>query len=466
MRASSAFSRRKLRTPLHLAEETDKENSATGNQETPFTQGITSLLDEMNTADVQEYKKAKGRLRYGGPNTAAASTLGNTTTGTNVRKQLFNKHLGNLQDVSVLEGSEADASEYDKVAETEEEAEFEEKQEHLLPRSSWKFSLVGLLLVLLGSALIVLRFESVSIPDETVIADVAEELLSEADFIPNAAAVTEKVNEVHETEKEAEAFVEQVLQPLNETVPLEDRVKELETILNSRRENADELATIKQTIVTDSEFKDYLEQLVGEVLDRKQYESLGSADYASEASGASIIPTLTSPTFQYHQNNYGSGGINLFGIVWKKNVSPDSEEYVKSAYEAIRSDTNVGKCWPMDGSRGTLTIKLSRSIQVRNVSVYHVPPRLSLKGDVSSAPREIDVYALKDAKSESDNSVKQKIEYVHLGGFTYLPSDRTPQQTFSLFESSEQVNRVQFRIKNNYGNEGYTCIYRVMVHGE
>lgn len=76
---------------------------------------------------------------------------------------------------------------------------------------------------------------------------------------------------------------------------------------------------------------------------------------------------------------------------------------------------------------------------------------------------------------QRDNRVHEKIEFPYiLGTFQYNIHLPESSQTFPLSPLAInrlklydlKVNQVQLQIHSNWGNENYTCIYRVRVHGD
>jgi hypothetical protein len=77
-----------------------------------------------------------------------------------------------------------------------------------------------------------------------------------------------------------------------------------------------------------------------------------------------------------------------------------------------------------------------------------------------------------DDSSNGNGNNKQSVAHsnakpvgVHLGTFTY--DQRGAQvQTFALNPTTQRFSVVTVGFLSNYGNKGYTCIYRVRVHGQ
>ncbi len=65
---------------------------------------------------------------------------------------------------------------------------------------------------------------------------------------------------------------------------------------------------------------------------------------------------------------------------------------VISLHLSLQPDVHPGNCWAFKGSQGFLVIGLSMKIVPTAFSLDHVPKSLSPTGNISSAPREFNVY--------------------------------------------------------------------------
>ncbi|KAL9932260.1 hypothetical protein V8E36_008739 [Tilletia maclaganii] len=195
---------------------------------------------------------------------------------------------------------------------------------------------------------------------------------------------------------------------------------------------------------------------------------------------------------------------------------------------ALHPDISPGMCWAFPGSRGTLGIKLAYpSVRVSHVTVEHAPEKLLVpastastddrQSHVRSAPRRIHVWGrvvggpvefaraqamaarqaaddsraqsrwagagTQDSDEEAGPEGAKSGHWIRLGRFEYeaggnkwsafsTPSRRTNAhiQTFvidaAVAAQNFAVDAVQVSVLSNHGNEAYTCLYRVRVHGE
>ncbi|XP_059689988.1 sperm-associated antigen 4 protein-like [Gavia stellata] len=122
----------------------------------------------------------------------------------------------------------------------------------------------------------------------------------------------------------------------------------------------------------------------------------------------------------------------------------------------VQPDASPGYCWPFQGSRSEVLIQLPTQIRPMAVTIQHTSKIDSLLGPVSSAPRDFTVSGL-DEEGEDE---------ALLGTFTYTVQKK-PTQTFLLQNGIPRAFRfLKLVIQSNWGKPGYTCIYRVQVHGK
>ncbi|KAJ1962543.1 hypothetical protein IWQ62_003494 [Dispira parvispora] len=216
-----------------------------------------------------------------------------------------------------------------------------------------------------------------------------------------------------------------------------------------------------------------VEERINQALLQLQADVLGRPDYALYASGARVIPLLTSPTFEPSvdpaQGLWRSWGAKIAGTLGlgTQGINPPSV--------ALDPDTSLGSCWPFQGDHGRLGIRLSRPIIPGAFSVEHVSPNVAI--DISSAPKTVEVWAVldhRDWRTDLDtNSLPSPLPtHLWLASYNYTPSVEHPIQTFpvdadvrdQLLSQVTQVRAVQFRVLSNHGNSQYTCLYRFRAH--
>ncbi|KAK7134375.1 hypothetical protein R3I93_017707 [Phoxinus phoxinus] len=190
--------------------------------------------------------------------------------------------------------------------------------------------------------------------------------------------------------------------------------------------------------------EEHVQLIVNNAMKLYSEDRTGLVDYALESGGGSIISTRCSESF-----NTKTALMSLFGLpLWYFSQSPRV---------VIQPDVHPGNCWAFKGSYGYLVIGLSMKIVPTAFSLDHMPKSLSPTGNISSAPRDFNVYGLDDELQEEGQL---------LGQFVY-EEDGDALQTFLL---SEEVTRafqvIEMRVLSNWGHPEYTCVYRFRVHGK
>lgn len=185
-------------------------------------------------------------------------------------------------------------------------------------------------------------------------------------------------------------------------------------------------------------------EIVNRALSRFSEDRIGLVDYALESSGASVLSTRCSETYETK-----TALLSLFGIpLWYQSQSPRV---------ILQPDSNPGNCWAFRGSQGFAVVRLSSRIRPTAVTLEHIPRSLSPKGSIPSAPKDFAVYGHEEETQR---------EGTFLGQFTY-DQDGEPIQTFWFQgEPLATYQIVELKILSNWGHPEYTCIYRFRVHGE
>jgi hypothetical protein len=220
-----------------------------------------------------------------------------------------------------------------------------------------------------------------------------------------------------------------------------------------------------------------MERIVETAIHKYATDTLAKPDYALYSSGARINPLLTSPTYFHSPKSFvkrfGSYVFGGAGATWGHQPAM-----------ALFQDTNVGMCWAFPGDHGYLGIRLSEPVLVTDVSVEHVHREVSK--NIASAPKQWSLYGL-----ITDDDARSQIESVTSGlyelsssssnlprGYTLLvrgeyninDDEGKTIQTFPIPMAIKRLNipieQVVFAVGNNWGNNEYTCLYRVRVHGQ
>jgi SUN domain-containing protein 1/2 len=184
-----------------------------------------------------------------------------------------------------------------------------------------------------------------------------------------------------------------------------------------------------------------VEQLIRTALATYSADRIAKFDFALENSGGVVVSS--SDTYPPALETYHLMGVPLWTV-------PSSPKAI------IQPGVYPGDCWAMKGVKGYALIRLKEAVVVTGVTVEHIPKDLTPSGSLSSAPREFRILG------------KNETEPVHegetLGKFTYT-IDGSPIQEFSVRDEGKAYTHILFDFLSNHGNELYTCVYRVRVHG-
>ncbi|XP_075038938.1 SUN domain-containing protein 2 isoform X2 [Mixophyes fleayi] len=223
---------------------------------------------------------------------------------------------------------------------------------------------------------------------------------------------------------------------------LMDLQQELEAVKKAQAEVSQQIETIPGQIRETKEEEVY--EIVNLALQRYSEDRIGMVDYALESSGASVLNTRCSETYETK-----TALLSLFGVpLWYQSQSPRV---------ILQPDLNPGNCWAFQGAQGYAVIRLSSRIRPTAVTLDHIPLSLSPKSTISSAPKDFSFYGLEEEAQK---------EGILLGNFTYNQNGDSIQTFPIQGENISTYDLVELRIQSNWGHPEYTCIYRFRVHGE
>ncbi|KAJ3073100.1 SUN domain-containing protein 3 [Podochytrium sp. JEL0797] len=219
--------------------------------------------------------------------------------------------------------------------------------------------------------------------------------------------------------------------------------------------------------------KDILDTLIATAMDKFAADGIGRADYALEATGGHVVQALTSEPYQRESKSMVG---RWMGYKQRVGWGP---------FVAISEGNQPGKCWAMEGSSGTLGIRLAQPILPTAFTVDHASPLLLLStppSSLSTSPKRVELWVLYSdtAKLDYTDPATRKLptatEKLPAGMLvstqTFDPKVKNVQ-TFEVDAEAGKVMRergvlvktVVLRVVENWGNEAYTCLYRVRVHG-
>lgn len=249
--------------------------------------------------------------------------------------------------------------------------------------------------------------------------------------------------------------------------------------------------TIKST--DGSDVTSLLSQLVDAVARYGTQDFVSRADFALHSAGARPIPHLTSGTLELRPSTLHR---QILGL-----ITGYGYEVGRSPITALHQDLHSGNCWPMAGSYGQLGVMLVFPTIISDITIDHVAKEVAF--DLSTAPREMEVWGQVDGEenlekvatwraeqvmrrqaakeageaiSEADaeevypSLLPKDVPFIRLASFTYDIHAYSNIQTFPVRQVIRDLDLdigiVVLVIKNNWGKDGYTCLYRFRVHGE
>jgi hypothetical protein len=219
-------------------------------------------------------------------------------------------------------------------------------------------------------------------------------------------------------------------------------------------------------------------------------------DYANKITGAAVWPYLTSPSWEFGSKR------NSLSSLWGKLLPGLESRHAPSPVIALLPTTDVGDCWPFPGGYGTLAVRLSEEIYPTHFTIEHAPKLLA--PDFTSAPKVVEFWvqiknaterALVESRAaalaeksgkpyamerimapgppESNDAVyrvdKNSREFVKVDTAIYEGGAEDGVESFELSTDFQQMGVktgiVAVVVRENWGNEEFTCLYRVRVHG-
>ena len=238
-----------------------------------------------------------------------------------------------------------------------------------------------------------------------------------------------------------------------------------------------------------------INQLVDSAVSKMSKDTLARPDFAMYSSGASVVPSLTSETFEIKPQGLTSRVLGL--------VTGNGYAVGRPPVTALHHETHNGHCWPFAGHHGQLGVMLSMPAYISDVTIDHVAKEVAT--DMRSAPRQMELWGLIEgeenaakfnawkafqetqkeeacsaakangmecAADEDDHprTLPSSVPYMRITNFTYNIYASNHIQTFPVPQEIQDLGIdfgvVVLVVKSNWGREDFTCLYRVRVHGE
>lgn len=238
-----------------------------------------------------------------------------------------------------------------------------------------------------------------------------------------------------------------------------------------------------------------ISQLVDSAVSKMSKDTLARPDFALYSGGASVIPSLTSDTFEMKPQSLAGSLLSM--------VTGNGYAVGRPPVTALHHETHNGHCWPFPGSQGQLGVMLSMPVYISDVTIDHVAKEVAT--DMRSAPRRMELWGLveggenlakygaweahraaqkEEARAAAElvgeeyvepeddypKTLPRSVPYMKIAEFTYNIHAPHHIQTFPVPQEIQELGIdfgvVVLVVKSNWGREDFTCLYRFRVHGE
>ncbi|XP_014489335.1 PREDICTED: SUN domain-containing protein 1-like isoform X4 [Dinoponera quadriceps] len=193
--------------------------------------------------------------------------------------------------------------------------------------------------------------------------------------------------------------------------------------------------------------EEHVRKIVKDILRIYDADRTGKVDYALESAGGEIISTRNTQGYDVKSKVISILGFPLYYRCCNNNPRTVIQMNVMQP----------GICWAFQNFPGYLLIRLRSIIYVTGFTLEHIPRIIIPSGNMSSAPRNFNVWGLTD-----ENDPKPVI----FGDYEFVNSDDNlqyfPVQNTTIDRPYEYV---ELRIHSNHGQLDYTCLYKFRVHG-
>lgn len=220
--------------------------------------------------------------------------------------------------------------------------------------------------------------------------------------------------------------------------------------------------------------------LVRRAIEKYVSHTISKPDFVDPAAGAKIISAYTSPSYNWRdrldfKSRYFYKILGTLGFGRMK---------VNRCTVAFNNDIGLGSCWPFTGHTGQVGVDLGRSILPSDVGIVHVQPEQS--PNPSSAPRFVSLWVYLE-----DSTVRDKIcsivDQNTNKGYLKTSTPALPEQFVKIFTAEYKLDgdefqvfpiplaivrlgirtsKIVFKVEENWGNDDFTCIYRLRLFGE
>ena len=176
---------------------------------------------------------------------------------------------------------------------------------------------------------------------------------------------------------------------------------ELESLIASKVASMAPSASSTSTPTTAPVDVDVIRREIALALERFSADRTQLVDYALRTSGGRVLSH--SPSHQ----------VPLEGN-WLTSMVKRCFMTVRKPDELLNDNMSVGNCWPMDGSKGYVTIGLRERITPTSVSIQHS----AVTPDHTTAPKEFSVYVSKERRRVESN-LSEAVDTIFISLFVF-----------------------------------------------
>lgn len=136
-----------------------------------------------------------------------------------------------------------------------------------------------------------------------------------------------------------------------------------------------------------------------------------------------------------------------------------------------------GACWPLQGQKGHVTLRLAQPVQFESITIDHAP--LLLTG--GSTPRHFEITGYPHSNTSALGFDTTKGKLLSIFEFDATKSSQTFEVTPDLSGSCDEeikkpscddaplplpvIAGIKIEIVGNWGNQDYTCLYHARLQG-
>lgn len=303
---------------------------------------------------------------------------------------------------------------------------------------------------------------------------------SRSNITENSALVSKEVFKSMLSE-ELEGIKEETVEALKK---LENKLRQdMKKLMSEKRPNSQPNVVEPSLVMNGTQVA--LDLLIKKSIQKYVAHTISKPDFADAASGARIIPSLTSRSYDWRDGlQFGDRQMRKF-----LGVLGFGQMKVNRPNMAFTNDVALGDCWPFNGHLGQIGLTLGSLISPSDIGIVHV--RADQSPNPTSAPRIVSLWIqIEDEglRNTISDLIDQQTGVAEEGMSNIIPLPAMPENyvkimtvEYSLFDSDEfqvfsvplyvkrlglATSSVVFRVESNWGHEDYTCLYQLKLFGD